>query len=60
MGLFKDMKNLKDQTKGYKRPGLRDSIHAASASHAIRASSQSGVAKSMLGSPNDETRMTNQ
>jgi len=30
MGLFKDMKNLKDQTKGYKRPGLRDSIHAAS------------------------------
>jgi hypothetical protein len=30
MGLFKDMKNLKDQTKGYKRPGLRESIHAAS------------------------------
>jgi hypothetical protein len=30
MGLFKDMKNLKDQTKGYKRPGLRDSIHMAS------------------------------
>ena len=30
MGLFKDMKNLKEQTKGYKRPGLRDSIHAAS------------------------------
>jgi hypothetical protein len=30
MGLFKDMKNLKEQTKGYKRPGLRESIHAAS------------------------------
>jgi hypothetical protein len=30
MGLFKDMKNLKDQTKGYKRPGLRESIHSAS------------------------------
>jgi hypothetical protein len=30
MGLFKDMKNLKDQTKGYKRPGLRESIHTAS------------------------------
>ncbi|HEY7874740.1 MAG TPA: hypothetical protein VIG64_06420 [Actinomycetota bacterium] len=30
MGLFKDMKNLKDQTKGYKRPGLRESIHMAS------------------------------
>jgi hypothetical protein len=30
VGLFKDMKNLKDQTKGYKRPGLRESIHMAS------------------------------
>jgi hypothetical protein len=30
MGLFKDMKNLKEQTKGYKRPGLKESIHMAS------------------------------
>ena len=30
MGLFKDMKNLKEQTKGYKRPSLREGIHAAS------------------------------
>jgi hypothetical protein len=30
VGLFKDMKNLKDQSKGYKRPGIRESIHAAS------------------------------
>ena len=30
MGLFKDMKNIKDQTKGIKRPGLRESLHSAS------------------------------
>lgn len=30
MGLFKDMKNIKDQTKGYKRPGIRESLHSAS------------------------------
>jgi hypothetical protein len=30
MGLFKDIKNIKDQTKGYKRPSMREGIHAAS------------------------------
>lgn len=30
MGLFKDIKNIKDQTKGYKRPSLREGLHTAS------------------------------
>lgn len=30
MGLFKDIKNIKDQTKGYKRPSLREGLHSAS------------------------------
>ena len=30
MGLFKDIKNIKDQTKGYKRPSIREGLHTAS------------------------------
>jgi hypothetical protein len=30
VGLFKDIKNIKDQTKGYKRPSLREGLHSAS------------------------------